>query len=125
MDKQLITLSTIEDGKDLKYTGRFLGFITDSEFNALIQHSEKVATKLESKATQPIMEVAAKFSEIIGHRLVMTVREVDNKSITKKMLFITGGLELIDSVVKGEGTVPGKVTFKSANDEIIEVQETE
>ena len=125
MNKQLIDLSTEIAGKERKYTGRFLGFIKDSEFNALVQNPDKVATRLESKATQPIMDVVAKFSTITGHRLVMTVRKMDDVSVTKKMLFITEGLELIDSIAAGKDKENGKVTFKSVNDETIEVQETE
>ena len=122
---QLINLSTTIAGKERKYTGRFLGFIKDSEFNALVQNADKVATRLESKATQPIMEVAAKFSEMIGHRLVMTVKKADDKDVLKKTLFITEGLEVIDSVVPGKDKENGKVTFKSSTDEIIEVREAE
>jgi len=113
MSKQLIELSTTIAGKERKYVGRFLGFIKDSEFNALIQNSDKVATRLESKATQPIMEVAAKFNEMIGHRLVMTVKKIDDTTVLKKMLFITEGLEVIDSVVPAKDKENGKVTFRS------------
>lgn len=125
MSKQLIDLSVTIAGKERRYIGRFLGFIKDSEFNALIQNADKVATRLESKATQPIMEVAAKFSEMIGHRLVMTVKKVDDKDVLKKTLFITEGLEVIDSVVPRKDKEDGKVTFKSCNEEIIEVKEIE
>ena len=125
MDKQLIDLSTTVVGKERKYTGRFLGFITDSEFNALVQNPDKVPTRLESKATQPIMETAAKFDDVVGHRLVMTVKKVDDKDVFKKTLFITEGLEVIDSVVPRKDKKLGKVTFKSCNEETIEVRETE
>ena len=125
MNKQLIDLSTTIAGKERKYTGRFLGFIKDDEFNALIQNADKVSTRLESKATQPIMEVATKFSEMIGHRLVMTVKKVDDKDVLNKTLFITEGLEVIDSVVPGKDKENGKVTFKSCSEEIIEVKEIE
>ena len=102
MDKPLIELSTTIAGKERKYVGRFLGFIKDDEFNALVQNSDKVSARLESKATQSIMEVAAKFSEMIGHRLVMTVKKMDDINVKKKMLFITEGLEIIDSVTGGK-----------------------
>lgn len=132
-NQQLIDLTTTIGGKERKYTGRFLGFIKDSEFNALVQNPDKVPTRLESKATQPLMEVAAKFDQMIGHRLVMSIKKVDDKTVLKKTLFITEGLETIDEVVprtkedkaKNKKEVPGKVTFASTTDERIEVQETE
>jgi hypothetical protein len=125
--QQQIGLTMTVAGKERKYIGRFLGFIKDSEFNAMIQFPDKVPTRLESKATQPIMEIAAKFNEIVGHRLIMTVRKVDDRNVLKKTLFITEGLEVINSVAKGTGKDKdvGKVTFKSTSEEIIEVEEIE
>ena len=123
--QQLIDLNTTIAGKERRYVGRFLGFIKDDEFNALVQNTDEVSTKLESKATQPIMEVVAKFDEIVGHRLVMTVKKIDNENTKKKMLFITESLDIIDSVVPGKDKGNGKVTFKSGSEEIIEIQETE
>ena len=70
---KLIKLRTKVDGKETVFTGRFLGFIKDDEFNALVQNAKSVSSRLESKATQPIMEVAAKFDDVTGHRLVMTM----------------------------------------------------
>ena len=123
--QQQISLTMTVAGKERKYTGRFLGFIKDSEFNAMVQNPDKVPTRLESKATQPIMKIAAKFNEIVGHRLIMTVRKVGDKNITKKTLLITEGLEVIDSVILGanKNVDLGKVTFKSETEEIIEVEE--
>ena len=131
--QQLIELCTGEDGKERKYIGRFLGFIKDDEFNALVQNTEQVSPRLESKATQSIMDVAAKFDNMAGHRLVMTVKKVDGTSVLKKMLYITEGLTMIDSVsprvekdeekkVEAEG---GKVTFQAGENENIVVRETE
>jgi hypothetical protein len=125
MSKQLINLSTKIAGKEYTYTGRFLGFIKDDEFNALVQKPGEVSTRLESKGTQPIMDVVGKFSTITGHRLVMTIKKVDDELINKKMLFISEGLDLIDSIPAEKDKKNGKVTFKSVNDETIEVQETE
>jgi len=125
--QQQISLTMAVAGKEQKYIGRFLGFIKDSEFNAMVQCPDKVPARLESKATQPIMEIAAKFDEIVGHRLIMTVRKVDNRNAVKKTLLITEGLEIIDSVAQGTGKDKngGKVTFKSSSGEIIEVEEME
>ena len=135
--QQLVKLTTTVDGKEQTYTGRFLGFIKDDEFNALVQNAEKVATRLESKATQPLLDVASKFDTMVGHRLVMTVRKIDDETCVKKVLYITEGLTVIDSVVprveKKWDTVTskystpsmGKVTFVATDDNNIEVQEAE
>jgi len=136
MSKQ-VKLSTTVDGKERTYTGRFIGFIKDDEFNALVQNVDKVAARLESKASQDLMDVASRFDKLVGHRFVMTVKKIDGESCLKKMLYITEGLTIIDSVVpaaekkwdnvKAEWTEPtlGKVTFQAGDGENIEVQETE
>jgi hypothetical protein len=134
MSKQeLIELCTTEDGKGRKYIGRFLGFIKDDEFNALVQNTDQVATRLESKATLSIMEIAAMFDNMAGHRLIMTVRKIDDKSVAKKTLYVTEGLTMINSVSprtkedkeKKTKASPGKVTFQAGENENIVVQETE
>jgi hypothetical protein len=136
--QQLVKLVTTVDGKEQTYTGRFLGFIKDDEFNALVQKPDKVATRLESKATQSLMDVATKFDTMIGHRLVMTIKKIGDAEHVSKSLFITEGLTIIDSVTprvdrkwdtvtaKYTEAAMGKVTFQVGGDgENIEVQETE
>jgi len=129
-EQKLIHLSTSTKDGVKKYTGRFLGFIKDDEFNALMKNPDKVSTRLESKATQPIVEVASKFDDVVGYRLVMTVKKIDGENILKKMLFISERIEIIDSVVPASDTGDekkkvGKVTFRSANQEDVIVQEAE
>ena len=122
----LIELKTQVDGKDMKYIGRFLGFIKDDEFNALVQSTSDVAVKLESKATLSLMEIAAKFDVMTGHRLVMTVKKVDDSSVVKKTLFVTEPLSMIDSVSPSANDKPGEVTFQAGKDNNnIVVRETE
>lgn len=121
----LIELTTQVDDKDRKYVGRFLGFIKDDEFNALVQSTSDVAAKLESKATLPLMDIAAKFDVMVGHRLVMTVKKVDNAAVLKKTLFLTEPLLLIDSVSPSSKNRPGEVTFQAADNNNIIVQETD
>ena len=127
------------DDKKQKITGRFIGFIKDDEFNALVQSTDKVGQKLESKATQDIMKVAAKFDKLDGHRLVVVIKKIDGKSVLSKMLYVSEGLTMIDSVVPrdekgkwnsdrqpaGWDPKPGKVTLQTASEENIVVQETE
>jgi hypothetical protein len=128
--KQLIDLQLSVGEKEFKYTGRFLGFIKDDEFNALIQNADQVASKLESSISQPLMDIISKFDNIVGHRLVMTVKKLDGQNVKNKTLLITDGLQIIDSVTPrkdkaGEDSVMGMVTFTSNKDETISVQEAE
>lgn len=138
MSKELIELTTTVDDKERKYTGRFLGFIKDDEFNGLVQNVDDVAAKLESKATQPLIKVAQGFGDVTGYRLVMTIKKIDGENCLKKSLYITERLSLIDSVVpkkarqwdnKTQGykeAEPGKVTFEVGDgDDNIVVQEIE
>jgi len=111
--------------KDIKYTGRFLGFIKDDEFNALVQNAEKVSSRIESKATQPIMEIISKYSDMTGYRLTMAVKKIDDKHVDKKTLYISESLDMVDSVVPKSNEEPlGKITFTTNSKDTIIVQET-
>jgi len=131
--QQLIELSVTEDGQERKYVGRFLGFIKDDEFNALIQKPSDVSPRLESKNTQDLMKVAAKFDNMAGFRLIMAVKKVDNEAVVKKLLYVTRGLAMIDSVTqrieedkdKKIEASPGKVTFQTDDDDNLIVLEAE
>lgn len=93
-----IVLRTLVKGKSMEYTGRFLGFIKDDEFNALTQTPDEVGTRIESKATQSITKVAVSKDKLAGHRLVMAVKKVGTKAVFTKKLFISGRLDYISSV---------------------------
>ena len=131
--QQLIELTTTEDGQENKYTGRFLGFIKDDEFNALVQKTGDVSPRLESKNTQPLMEVAAKFDNMAGYRLIMTIKKINDTTTVKRLLYITKSLTMIDSVSprveedkeKKIEASPGKVTFQMGENENLVVKETE
>jgi len=131
--QQLIELVTTESGKERKYLGRFLGFIKDDEFNALIQKTTDVSPRLESKNTQPLIEVAAKFDNMAGYRLIMVVKKIDGESTLKKLLYVSQGLTMIDSVTprteedkeKKIEASPGAVTFQMDGDENLVVREAE
>ncbi len=125
MSRQLINLHMTIDQEEYEYTGRFLGFIKDDEFNALVQNTDKVAAKIESKATQSIMDVASAFSDMAGYRLVMTVKKIFNQSVPGKILLITDGLDVIDKVIPSSDDKPGKVGFQTLKQDIITVEETE
>lgn len=129
-NKKFITLKTKVDGEDRTYRGRFLGFIKDDEFNALVQNAKEVGVKLESKATQPLIDVAAKFDSLLGYRLVMTVRSTTDNvgtthNVSDKTLFITEGLDYISSVIPGSGSGGRKVILQGSDAEDITVQEVD
>jgi hypothetical protein len=125
------------DGKKEKINGRFIGFIRDDEFNALIQNADEVGTKLESKATQDIMKVAGKFDNLTGHRMAVVLKKIGNKSVLSKMLWVSESLAMIDSVVprqeKGKWDqekkewvpAPGKVTIQTGAENNLTVEEAE
>jgi hypothetical protein len=93
-----IVLKTKIDGKDVEYTGRFLGFIKDDEFNALTQHPDEVGTRLESKATQSLTKVAASKDKLSGVRLIMAIKKVGTKTTFIKKLFVSDRLDFISEV---------------------------
>jgi len=98
-DKKKLIELTIElgDGDRRKYTGRFLGFIKDDEFNALAQNKE-LAHKIESKESKPLIEVCSATDDLAGHRLVMTVKKINDINIKSKKLFVSNRLHYVHSV---------------------------
>lgn len=124
--RNLIILTTKVEDEEQKLTGRFLGFIKEDEFNALCAKPSDVAGKLESKVTQPIVDVAAKFDNMTGYRLVMTVRKVDEKSVIRKTLFVSEDLDMITEVKPGTDDKAGRVVFQAGNaSNDLRVEETE
>jgi len=113
-DKDLIELTT----ENKTYTGRFLGFMKDDEFNALVQNGDKVASRIETKATQDIMDTAIKFNDVSGHRLVMAVKEID-RATTNKKLFVSARLNVCRLVDPANG----KVTLTTEDQEDVEILE--
>lgn len=116
----MIKVSTTEKEEKVTYSGRFLGFMKDDQFNALVQNQKDVAAKIESKATQDFMKVIAKFDDLTGHRLVMTVRNRNGKSVFGRQLFISSRLGLITEVAPAE-----KATILTDDNSEIVVEEME
>jgi hypothetical protein len=112
-----IILDTTIGNKDVKYVGRFLGFIKDDEFNALIDKPGEVAQRLESKASLPLVEIARTRDKLNGHRLVMTIKKIDDEACFTKRLFVSGRLDLIDEVA---GT---KVKISTDDDNVLLLEE--
>lgn len=100
--KANITLKTRIDSQDYIYVGRFLGFIKDDEFNALVSNVDEVPSKLESKATQSLVELARSMDNLPASRLVMTVKTVNDKTVIGKQLFVSPRCDYVSSISKSE-----------------------
>ena len=79
-----VELHCLINEKEYKYTGRFLGFIKDDEFNAICQ-SKKAAGKIESKETKPLIDVCQKY-DIKVHLNFCPKLEDDKNHALKKVL---------------------------------------
>lgn len=120
--KSSIVLKTILGGKECVYEGRFLGFLKDDEFNALIQTGKELATKLESKPTQSIIEVARSNAKLPGTRLVMVVRKCGDESVVTKRLFVSPRCDYASSLGDGEVVIE---LMDNSNSMVIEEEKDE
>lgn len=117
---KLIELTIDAPGDQRKYTGRFLGFITDDEFNALVQRDDKsreLAHKIESKETKPLTSVCSALDDVTDYRLVMTIKKINDVNVQGKKLFISEKLNYISNV-GGE-----TATIIASSGECIEIEE--
>ena len=96
--KKLIELKMeMGNGDQRKYTGRFLGFIKDDEFNALAQDKE-LAHKIGSKESKSLIDVCSATDDLDGHRIVMTVKKINDINVKEKKLFVSDRLHYVHSV---------------------------
>jgi hypothetical protein len=102
-----------------RYVGRFLGFVKDDEFNAIIQNISQVAGRIETSETKEFMPIAMKTLELLGCRLVMSLRKKNEKTVLAKTLFISGKLDFVHEVLPSEGRI--RVTTESG-DELVVVE---
>jgi len=102
-----------------RYVGRFLGFVKDDEFNAIIQNTSQVAGRIETSETKEFMPIAMKTLELLGCRLVMSLRKKNEKTVLAKTLFISGKLDFVHEVLPSEGRI--RVTTESG-DELVVVE---
>ena len=96
--KYNITLKIKLDDKNYEYVGRFLGFMKNDEFNAMVQNIDKVAGKIESRATQSLIEMARSVDNLPASRLVMTVKKFNGEEQLAKKLFVSPRCHFISSV---------------------------
>jgi len=87
------------------YEGRFLGFLKDDEFNALIQKLGDVAPRLESKPTQSPIEVLRSSAKLPGTRLVMVIKKIESEAVVKKMLFVSPRCDYASSISETEAVI--------------------
>lgn len=106
-----VELLTVVGEKEQTYTGRFLGFIKDDEFNALC-HSKELASKIECRETQSLMSSIANRVRLNGYRIVLVVRKVNDVNVKDKKLYISEKLDLIS----GENEATKSVIITAAED---------
>ncbi len=76
------------------YSGRLLGLITDEEFASLIENSE-LQKKCYTSATIPLSEIVDNHEALDGYRIVVAVKEINDKPVIGQRLFITERLSLV------------------------------
>lgn len=83
-----------------EYKGRLLGLINHSEFFR-IMNSRRIQNKLFSNRSVPINEIA-EYAELEGMRIVIAVKEINERHVNGKHLFITEPLSLVANVKNGD-----------------------
>ena len=101
-EKLKIILKTLIGNDEKVYEGRFLGFLKDDEYNALVQNQKDVAGRIESKPTQSIIEVARTNAQLPGTRLVMVVRKNGDETVVTKQLFVSQRCDYASSISDSE-----------------------
>jgi len=76
------------------YSGRLLGLITDEEFASLIENPD-LQKKCFTSATIPLSEIVDNHEALDGYRIVIAVKEIDDKPVIGQKLFITERLSLV------------------------------
>jgi len=118
----LIQLELYTQGEDVKYGGRFLGLITNEEFNALFK-DKTIQNKAYTKESLPLADIMG-LGDIENLRLVMTVKSRDGEDVPSKTLFVSDRLSMISNETKGK--VDGErdeVILNTCNDECLFVKE--
>ena len=88
-----------EKSRDInRYKGRFIGFLKDDEFNSLVQNSIGLGGRIETKETKELMKLAATLPNLLGCRLVMTIRQKNGKEVYGKRLLVSGKLDYVSEV---------------------------
>jgi len=76
------------------YSGRLLGLITDEEFASLIENPD-LQKKCYTSATIPLSEIVDNHEALDGYRIVVAVKEIDDKPVIGQRLFVTERLSLV------------------------------
>jgi len=104
MSRKVQTQIEVWSGGDngIKYKGRLLGLITDSEFNAILK-SGSLQKKVATKETIPLEEITDNHKDLSGYRLVLAIRSKDGITSVGKKLFISERLHLMSYVRASRG----------------------
>ena len=82
--------------KGKAYSGKLLGMLSEEEFAALSK-SKSLQNELSALDCKPLSHIAE--ANVNGLRLAMTVTKEDGKKIDIPTLFVTGPMDMINSVV--------------------------
>ena len=113
-ERRTVTVELCDNKR--KYRGRLLGLVNDSEFFRILS-SRRTQNKVFSSATKPLEEIA-EYAKFDGLRLVVAVKEIDDKVIGGKQLFVTEKLDMIGTVETNQ-----QIGILSKGDEYIIVSE--
>lgn len=96
MSKKNVTIGFYNQGGEREYTGRCVGLLTDTEFNAIVNKPD-LQRKLMTVKTTPLADIAHAES-IQGLRLAI-VTKIGSKE-GKKGLFITEPIDMISQFIE-------------------------
>ncbi len=118
--KKLIKIGVYNKGKELNYTGRLLGLLSDKEYAAIID-TASLRKKLLTVPTTPLSEIASiPEKEIPGFRIAIAVKKREEDDVMKKVLFITEPIDFVSGVNSEKD-----VTFVGTDGSYIIVDEEE
>jgi hypothetical protein len=119
--KKSIVLKTRIGDKLRELVGRFLGFVKDDEFNAIMNNPKDLGQKIWTRPTIGLTSTLARHHPA-GLRLVMTMRLEDGKDVTaNRQLFITDRISMVSTVDVAKRTT----VIKLANGEFLQISEVD
>jgi hypothetical protein len=124
MKQYVETEIKLDNGVKKKYTGRFLGFVTEEEYRLLIGNAE-VTSRIETKTTKSLLKCCDTMNEknwgLNGIRFVMVIRKSNSINILQKVLLVSDKLNYISEIKPDEK----EVTFVTMRGDYVAMKERE
>jgi len=108
--KEEVSVVIFEDSKEIKFTGRCLGFLSPEEYQALISNS-KLRRSLFDVETKSIPNISKPIGNDISgpslnsHRLAFAVKKMGEKEVMGKKVIISSPLEYVSVESKDNSEV--------------------